>query len=113
MTAGDIVALVGGVAAAVAAGALVATAASLRRAVADLRAAADELGEVSMRLITDAHRNMEQMGDLLGAAESVTATVDSASKLAYTALSSPVVKAMAFGTGTARAARRLRGNGRR
>ena len=42
-------------------------------------------------------------------AESVTGTVDSASRLAYIAMSNPVIKGVAFASGTAKAARRLRG----
>jgi hypothetical protein len=45
---------------------------------------------------------------VLGTAESISGTVDSASRLAYLALSNPVIKALAFGAGTARAARRFR-----
>jgi hypothetical protein len=44
----------------------------------------------------------------LGAAESISSTVDSASRLAYETFSSPVIKVLAFGTGTRRAARRFR-----
>ena len=36
------------------------------------------------------------------------ATVDSFSRLAYLAFSNPIIKALAFGSGTARAVRRFR-----
>jgi hypothetical protein len=39
----------------------------------------------------------------------VTGTVDSASRLAYIAMANPVIKGVAFASGTAKAARRLRG----
>jgi hypothetical protein len=38
----------------------------------------------------------------------VTATVDSASHLAYLAFSNPMIKAIAFAAGTSKAARALR-----
>jgi hypothetical protein len=50
-----------------------------------------------------------RVGDVLGSAESVSATVDSASRLAYRAFANPVVKVLAFGTGTGAALRRLFG----
>jgi len=46
---------------------------------------------------------------LVTTAESVTGTVDSASRLAYIAMANPVIKGVAFASGTAKAARRLRG----
>ena len=49
------------------------------------------------------------MGDLVGAAESVTRRVDGASKLAYATFSNPVVKMLAVGHGVSRVSRRLRG----
>ena len=48
------------------------------------------------------------MDTLLVTAESISGTLDSAARLAYLALSNPVIKAMSFGAGTARAARRFR-----
>jgi hypothetical protein len=45
---------------------------------------------------------------ILDTAESVGTTVDSFSRLAYLAFSNPLIKVMALGTGTARAARALR-----
>jgi hypothetical protein len=55
---------------------------------------------------------LERVGDLVGAAESVTRRVDGASRLAYATFSNPVVKALAFGSGIGRAGRRLRGKER-
>ena len=45
---------------------------------------------------------------MLGTAESIGGTVDSASRLAYLAFSNPVIKTMALASGTGRAARRFR-----
>ncbi|MGH9183566.1 MAG: DUF948 domain-containing protein [Acidimicrobiales bacterium] len=60
------------------------------------------------RTVTAANAQLERVDELLTSATSVSATVDSASRLAYLALSNPVIKAMALATGTARVARALR-----
>jgi hypothetical protein len=51
---------------------------------------------------------LQRVDGLLGAAESISSTVDSASRLAYETFSNPVIKVLAFSTGTRRAARRFR-----
>jgi hypothetical protein len=58
--------------------------------------------------VAQANTELERVDGLLVTAESISTTVDSASRLAYLAFSNPVVKALAFGAGTARAARSLR-----
>jgi hypothetical protein len=63
-----------------------------------------ELGDT----VRTANAELVRVDDLLGTAESITGTVDSASRLAYLAFSNPVIKGLAFATGTGRAARRLR-----
>ena len=45
---------------------------------------------------------------MLGTAESIGGTVDSASRLAYLLFSNPAIKAVALASGTGRAARRFR-----
>lgn len=55
-----------------------------------------------------ANYELERFDRLVTTAESVTGTVDNASKLAYVAMANPVIKGMAFASGTAKAARRLR-----
>ena len=50
----------------------------------------------------------ERLDGLLDSATSVSATVDSASHLAYLAFSNPLIKVMALATGTAKAAKALR-----
>ena len=59
-------------------------------------------------LVTDAHRvvgqaatEMERVGAVLDSTESVHATVDSASRLAYRAFANPVVKVLAVRAGAA------------
>jgi hypothetical protein len=80
-----------------------------------VRATTDELCRESLSLLSDmraslglANAELGRVDGLLGTAQSISATADSASRLAYLTLSNPVVKVLAFGTGTARAAKRLR-----
>ena len=64
----------------------------------------DELRET----VEVANDEIERLDQLVTTAESVTGTVDSASRLAYLAMANPVIKGVAFASGTAKAARRLR-----
>jgi uncharacterized protein YoxC len=95
--------------------ALLASLFSVVRLVRALRETVDELRRESRHLLQDMEGTVGQAADelaradtLLVTAESVSNRVDSASRLAYLAFSTPVIKVLAFGTGTARAARRLR-----
>jgi hypothetical protein len=94
---------------------LVLAASSLARATAELRRTVDDLRREALPVVADlrqtvgsANTELERIDTLLGTAESVTATVDSASRLAYLAFSNPIIKALAFASGTGRAARRFR-----
>jgi hypothetical protein len=89
---------------------------SLTRAARALHAAAEAIQRETVPLVVDLRDqvhattgSVERMGLLIEAAESVASTADSASRLAYATLGSPVVKSMAFGTGVARGFRRLTG----
>jgi len=91
---------------------------SLARTMKALRSTADDLRREGLLVLGDmrgtvvqANSELERVDGLLGTAESISTTVDSASRLAYLAFSNPVIKVLAFGTGTARAARRLRRRG--
>jgi hypothetical protein len=55
-----------------------------------------------------ANAELERVDILIDSAESISGTVDSASRLAYLAFSNPLIKAMALGAGTSRAYRRFR-----
>ena len=88
---------------------------SLSRTMRSLRETVDQLRNETVPLVSDlrgtvgqANAELARVDSLLGTAESISATVDSASRLAYLAFSNPVVKMLAFGSGTARAVRRLR-----
>ena len=75
----------------------------------------DELNAQALPLIEDmagaleeANLELARVDRLVGSAESISATVDATSKLAYRALSAPVIKTVAMTSGASRAARRLR-----
>lgn len=89
--------------------------ATLARSVRALQREVERLERETIPALHDARRavrqasgEVERLDALLASATSVTNTVDSASRFAYKAVSSPVVKALAFREGTRRAVRRLR-----
>ena len=119
MTAADVVAVVAAVVVAILAGALVVTLISLAATLRTLRAAADLLREETLPLVAELHRavadtveEVERVDRIITAAEGIEDRVDGASRLAYRAFGSPVVKAMAFGAGVSQATKRLRGGGK-
>ena len=79
----------------------------LAEVVAQLRAETLPLVRDARTVVDHAATEMERVGDVLGSAEAVSATVDSASRLAYRAFANPVVKSVAFGSGLSGAVRRL------
>jgi len=97
---------------------LVAMIVRLDRATRDLRTAASEFRRESgaalrelREAVRDADYELDRVDALVSGAERVTHRVDAASALADRVITSPVVKAMAVGTGTRRAVQKLRGNG--
>jgi len=116
MSSGQIAVLVASVACLLAVVGLLVAIASLRREVARIGGLADELKRQTVPLVADAHRvvdqaatEMERVGAVLDTTESVAATVDSASRLAYRAFANPVVKVLAVRAGAASGIRRLAG----
>jgi hypothetical protein len=114
MSSGQIAVLVASIACLLAVVGLLFAVASLRRQVARIGALADELKRQTVPLVADAHRvigqaatEMERVGAVLDTTESVAATVDSASRLAYRAFANPVVKVLAVRAGAATGIRRL------
>jgi hypothetical protein len=90
--------------------------ASLTRTMRSLQSVVDDLNREAVPLLENlegdarkASQGLDRVGDLVGAAESVTRRVDGASKLAYVTFSNPVVKVLAVGHGVSRVGRRLRG----
>ena len=116
MSAGQIAVLVASLACGLAVIGLLVALRSLRREVRSLRRVADDLKRQTVPLVADAQRvvdqaatEMERVGAVLDSTESVHATVDSASKLAYRAFANPVVKVLAVRAGAATGIRRLAG----
>jgi hypothetical protein len=87
---------------------LMGTLRTLRTTVEQFRAEALPLLGQLRGTVGQANSELERVDNLLETAESISTTVDSASRLAYLFFANPVVKALAFSAGTARAARRLR-----
>ncbi|MGQ0616030.1 MAG: hypothetical protein ACT4PW_03425 [Acidimicrobiia bacterium] len=115
MDAADTAAAVVACASVVALAVMVWAAASLTSAVKVLRESVEQLQRETLPVVADlratvghANAELERVDTLIGAAESVTATVEGASRLAYNAFANPVIKAFAFASGSGRAARRLR-----
>ncbi len=115
MSAGETAVLIASVLTFLAVGGLLVALRSLRRETRRLAAVCDDLRRQTVPLVVDAHRvvgqaasEMERVGAVLDSTESVHATVDSASKLAYRAFANPVVKVLAVRAGAASGLRRLR-----
>lgn len=88
--------------------AVVKTLRTLLAAIEDLRRELVPLASQWRGTVDTANAELARVDGILTTAESVGATVDSASRLAYLAFSNPVIKVLAIGSGTARAARALR-----
>jgi hypothetical protein len=93
-----------------------AAALSLRRSAIELRSLAEEMADHAAGVIGEAEETiirakgeLDRVDDLIGSAEAITRTVGSASRVAHAGLTVPLIKVMAFGAGTARAGRALRG----
>lgn len=109
MTGSEVAAVVVAVTCGIALTALLVVLAHLLRTVkalqADCQALVEELEEQS-RI---ARLEQARVDNLLRSAESLTGTVDSATRLAYLTVGSPVVKGLALATGANQAYRRFRG----
>lgn len=117
MTSGDWAAVAVAVASAILVVGLLFALASVTRTLRALRMAVEELRVQATPLVSDlrttvgqANAELERVDGLLTSAESISTTVDSASRLLYLAFSNPLIKAMAFSVGSAKAAKRLRGS---
>ncbi|HVM53273.1 MAG TPA: DUF948 domain-containing protein [Acidimicrobiales bacterium] len=115
MTASELAAIIVAVASVLGVVVLVFALVALTRTLAMLRLSIEELRRETLpvidelqRTVSQANADLERLDGLLDSATSVTNTVDSASQLAYLAFSNPVIKAIAFATGTGRAVRAFR-----
>ena len=117
MTATELAALIVAIASVVAVVLLFFTLVAVTRTLKEVRAAIEVLRTETVPVVVElgdtvraANAELERVDTLLGTAESISGTVDSASRLAYLAFSNPVIKAMALASGTGRAARAFRRN---
>ena len=115
MDTGDVLAVVAATVVAILAGVLIAALYSLARTLHVLRTTVEHLREETIALLDDAHdavreatTEVDRIDRLVGSAEKINDAVDGAQRMAYKTLASPVVKAMAFGSGVSRAAQRIR-----
>jgi uncharacterized protein YoxC len=115
MTAGDLAAIIVAIASVVAVVLLVFVVVAVNKTLMAMRLTIEQLRRETLPVVEDlgrtvaaANAQLARTDGLLESASSVTATVDSASHLAYLAFSNPVIKAMALATGTAKAAKALR-----
>ena len=115
MSAGDVLAIVAATVVTMMVAVLAATLIALTRTLRDLRATANALHDEALPLleaardaVVDAAVEVDRVERLVTSAERIGGAVDGASRLAARTLQSPVVKAMAFGTGVSRAAQQLR-----
>ena len=117
MTGGDLAAVVVSICSVVGVVLLVLALISISRTLTSVRLTIEQMRRETVpvltelqRTVTTANVELEKLDGLLDSASGVTATVDSASHLAYLAFSNPVIKAMAVATGAAKASRALRRN---
>ena len=82
-----------------------------------MRKAVEDVHGASMPILADVHTavrkvnvDLQRVDGILDNAEAITGTADSASRLAYSAFSAPVVKTMAAVSGASKMWQRLRGN---
>jgi hypothetical protein len=116
MTAGDVLAVVAATTVAILVGLLAASLVALSSTLRALRDTARALDDEAVALVhelrvavREAATEVERVDRLVSSAERLGDAVDSAQRVAYRTLASPVVKAMAFGAGVSKARERLRG----
>lgn len=114
-SAADLAAVVVAIASVVAVVLLILLVVAVNRTLTTVRLSVEQLRREALPVVNDLQRTvvtanaeLERLDGLIDSATSVSATVDSASHLAYLVLANPLIKAMAIGSGTARAARAFR-----
>ena len=115
MTGGDVAAVIVAIASVVAVVVLILAVASLTRTLASIRLSVEQLRMETVPVLEQlqvtvarANGDLERLDGLLDTAQSVTATVDSASRLAFVIIGNPLIRGLAAAAGVARAARVLR-----
>ena len=116
MSAGDLAAVVVSVVMIAAIVTLALAVQAMLRTLRELRATLEALRSDAVPLMGELRTTVERAGaevdrvdDLLETAESISATVDSASRLGYLAFRAPIIRVVALGKGIGRGARRLAG----
>ena len=117
LSASDLAAMIVAIASVVAVVLLVFLVVAINRTLTTVRLSIEQLRRETLPVIdelhstvTTANAELVRLDTLLDSATSVSATVDSASHLAYLAFSNPLIKVMALAAGTTRAAKALRRN---
>ncbi len=115
MTATELAALIVAIASVVAVVLLGVALVSITKTLRSVRATVELLRTETVPVMTElgetarvANEEIARLGGVITTAESIGGTVDSAARLAYLALSNPVIKVLAFASGTGRAASRFR-----
>lgn len=115
LSAADLAAVIVAIVSVVAVVLLVFVVVAVNRTLATLRLSIEQFRRETLSVVDELHRTvntanaeLERLDVLLDSATSVSATVDSASHLAYLAFSNPLIKVMALATGTAKAAKALK-----
>lgn len=118
MSAGEIAGLVAAIALAIGVVGFLLALGAMMRTMADMRGAVDEFRTSAIPLLSDVRSAVRQATAELGKvdvildrAESISGTVDSASRLAHRAVFTPAVKAMALAAGVGGALKTLRKKG--
>ncbi len=88
---------------------------SIARTLRELRLTVDELRGSTLPMVADLRTTVAKAGDgldrvdgIIDRAESITTTVDNASRLTYKAMAPPLIKTISLVAGAGRATRRLR-----
>jgi len=115
MSAMDLAAVVASVLSLAAVAVLTVAVVSLARTLRDLRVLVEDIQTQALpalaeatAAVVDARHEVDRVDSILDAAEAVSSRIDGASRVAYLALSKPVIKTAAVASGTRRAAKRLR-----
>jgi hypothetical protein len=115
MSAGEVAAIVVAASSVVGVVLLAVGVVSLTRTLGEVRGTVEELRAQALPVIDDAGRvvssanaELVRVDELVDSASSVTGTLDALSHLFYLAFSNPLIKLLAFGTGTSKAVRALR-----
>lgn len=115
MTATELAALIVAIASVVAVVLLVLCLAAITRTMKAVREAVEAIRAETVPAMADlgetvraAGAELERVDVVVGRAQSISGTVDAASRLAYVAMSNPVIKVIALASGAGRAAGRFR-----